>query len=72
MSEFSASIRQGGAYQSRGAKIMELADRLRPVLTEWLRGGHDEYGMPFSNERIRGAALSMAQYLIKKREGAAA
>lgn len=60
------------SYQTRGAKIMELADVLRPALTEWLRGGHDENGMPFSHERIRGAALTMAQYLVKKNESAAA
>lgn len=60
------------AYQSRGAKIMQLADMIRPSLSECLKGKHDENGMPVSPERMRGIALNMAQYLVKTMDAEAA
>lgn len=56
------------AYQTRGAKIMQLADEIRPALLKTLAAYRDENGMPFSPERVRGYALNMAQFLIKKQE----
>ncbi len=64
-----ASTRQSNhAFKSRGTKIMELAELLRPVLMEKLMGCYDENNLPVQPARIRGLALVMAQDLVVFRE----
>lgn len=53
------------AYVAKGARIMQIADVLRPRLMEKLSGCRDENGMPVQPARIRGIALIVAQELAR-------
>lgn len=65
-----ASVRKNAAAPviSKGATIMEMADRLWPHLSEMLRGVRDNNGMLLQPAHIRGIALNVAQDLMKKYE----
>ena len=54
--------------QSHGNLIMEIAEKIRPVLAKMFEGAHDDEGMLLQPAHIRGFALNMAQNLIKKQE----
>lgn len=54
--------------QSRGNKIMDLAEKLRPYLTKMFENVRDGEGMLVQPARIRGIALNVAQSIVKKQE----
>ncbi len=53
---------------SRGAMIMEIAEKLRPVFSNFFNGRRDDNGMLFQPSHIRGFALNCAEYLVKAQE----
>jgi hypothetical protein len=56
------------ANQSRGSMIMEIAERIRPWLTEMFQSVRDENGMLVQPARVRGIALNVAQGIVKEQE----
>ena len=58
------------SMQSRGAVIMEIADRIWPSLMEMFRGKRDDAGMLLQPAHVRGIALNVAQNLMKQHEAA--
>ncbi|MFO0389876.1 MAG: hypothetical protein ACK502_09210 [Alphaproteobacteria bacterium] len=57
--------------QSRGAQIMEIAEKLRPWFTKMFEGVRDENGMLVQPARIRGISLNVAQSLVQEQESQA-
>lgn len=53
-----------GSMQTRGNRIMEIAEYLRPWLTKMYAGVRDENGMLVQPSRIRGIALNAAQEIV--------
>lgn len=53
---------------TKGAIILDMAEKLRPWLTSVLTGLRDENGMLMQPARIRGIALNMAQHIVKQVE----
>jgi len=54
--------------QSKGAMIMEIADRIWPSLMEFFSGKRDDNGMLLQPAHVRGFALAVAQNLMKQHE----
>jgi len=52
--------------KSRGVLIMEVAEKLRPFLTQWLDGKYNDDGMLVQQAHIRGIAVNVAEGLVKK------
>lgn len=71
-SNFASRLNKGGtndrkdSFQTRGARIMELSEQLRPMISEWLMGCKNAEGMPVQPAQIRAIALNVAQDLVKK------
>ena len=53
---------------SRGGMIMEIAEKLRPILLKFFNGVRDENGALYQPAHIRGYALNMAQDMLKEYE----
>ena len=51
--------------QNTGQQIMQVAEIIRPILLEKLRGAIDEHGMPVQPARIRGMSLVLAQSMVQ-------
>ncbi len=54
--------------QSRGNKIMEIAEKLRPWFIKMFEGVRDDEGMLLQPAHIRGMALNVAQTIVKDQE----
>jgi hypothetical protein len=54
---------------SRGAQIMEIAEKLRPWFAKMFEGVRDENGMLVQPARVRGIALNVAQRIVQEEEG---
>ena len=52
--------------KSRGTLIMEMADRLRPYLSQWFDGKYNDDGMLIQPAHVRGFAIEMAEHLVKQ------
>ncbi len=57
--------------QSRGAQIMEIAEKIRPWIAKIFEGVRDENGMLVQPARVRGISLNVAQSLVKEQESQA-
>ncbi len=53
---------------SRGNLIMEIAEKIRPWLTNVFGGLRDENGMLVQPARVRAIALNVAQDIVKQQE----
>ncbi|MCE2926447.1 MAG: hypothetical protein LW823_02205 [Rickettsiales bacterium] len=53
---------------SRGAQIMEIAEKLRPWFAKMFEGVRDENGMLVQPARVRGIALNVAQRIVQEEE----
>lgn len=54
--------------KSRGAMVMEIADKLLPSLSRWFSGKYSDEGMLIQPAHVRGLAIDMAEGLLKKQE----
>jgi hypothetical protein len=54
--------------KTRGNVIMDIAEKLRPILTKMFEGARDENGMLVQPARVRAIALNVAQDIIKEQE----
>lgn len=61
-------IRNHPATKSRGQIIMEVSDKILPVMQKFFTGKRDNSGMLLQPAHIRGIALNYAEYLVKAKE----
>lgn len=54
--------------KSRGAMIMEIAEKLLPAFRVFFKDHRDTTGMLLQPTHVRGIALNYAEYLIKSKE----
>jgi hypothetical protein len=50
----------------QGNVIVDLAEKLRPILLKRYKNVRDENGQLMQPARVRGIALNLAQYLVKE------
>ncbi len=53
-------------FQTSGAMIMEIAEWIRPILLEGMRGWKNAEGVLYRPEHIRAVALNVAHDIVKK------
>lgn len=53
------------AIPTKGNIILEIAEKLRPLITKLFEGKHDANGMLVQPAHVRGIALNVAQELVK-------
>lgn len=58
--------------KTRGNVIIEIAEKIRPVLARLFEGARDENGMLVQPAHVRAIALNVAQDIIKEQEQKAA
>lgn len=63
-----SSSASSNIVMSKGAMIMEMADRMWPHLSEMLTGVRNDKGLLVQPAHIRGMALNIAQDLMNKHE----
>lgn len=54
--------------KTRGNLIVDIAEKIRPILARLFEGARDENGMLVQPARVRAIALNMAQDIIKEQE----
>lgn len=54
--------------KTRGNVIMDIAERIRPILAKLFEGARDENGMLVQPAHVRAIALNVAQDIIKEQE----
>ena len=63
---YAQRLKQGNSFQTEGSKIMQLAEIIRPHVTEWVKAYKNKDGLPVQPATVRAISLNMAQKLIKK------
>jgi hypothetical protein len=53
---------------SKGNMIMDIAEKIRPILLKAFQGIRDENGVLYQPAHIRGFALNMAQDILRTHE----
>lgn len=59
---------QRSSPRTRGNVIMDIAEKIRPILAKLFEGARDENGMLVQPARVRAIALNVAQDIIKEQE----
>jgi hypothetical protein len=52
----------------QGNIIVDVAEKIRPIMMKMFAGAKDENGVVLQPARIRAMALDMAQWMVKKYE----
>ncbi len=54
--------------KSRGQIIMEISEKILPIMQNFFNGKRDNSGILLQPAHIRGIALNYAEYLVKAKE----
>ncbi len=54
--------------KSRGQIIMEISEKILPIMQSFFNGKRDNSGILLQPAHIRGIALNYAEYLVKAKE----
>ena len=68
-----AAVKQEGIQvikrvETRGSIIIDIADKIRPIIQKMFEGVRDDDGTPLQPAHIRGMALNVAQGIVEEQQ----